>query len=483
MSDFDADCVVKIVGALEAARIDVWLDGGWGVDALLGEQTRSHGDLDVIVRASDVSRIRELLAKESFAPKPGGSATNFVLADPSGRELDVHAIEFDSRGFGAFALPGGGRWPFPPSAFQGRGRVTGREVRCLSPEAQVQCHGQGYAPTEKDLRDMERLQERFGVVLPLVLCREEKPPSHDDTELVLRLDRAWNDAYVRNERSALADILADDFRGTLPDGRTIGKSQLLQPTEPRPVWFRELSLEVYGPAAVSRGRIRVQHPEGAAEQRFVRVYARREGRWQAVSVHVFPLAPETLEEKIQRVLRDDVAITPYDPAWPESFAREKAHLLACLPDDLIRRVEHFGSTAVPGLSAKPIVDLLVEVTDLGAAKTRIAPVLEAQGYDYFWRATHGDSGPPFYAWFIKRDPCSGARTHHVHMVEREFETHWDRLHFRDHLRAHPDVAREYERLKRELAAGASHDRVGYTAGKTAFVVEVTERAKRERGTR
>src|SRR5262245_66638034 len=86
----------------------------------------------------------------------------------------------------------------------------------------------------------------------------------------------------------------------------------------------------------------------------------------------------------------------------------------------------------PLTAAKPIVDLLVEVTDLQATQVRVAPVLEAQGYDYFWRPTHGDDGPPFYAWFIKRDPSTGARTHHIHMVEPQFVGHWDRLLFRDY---------------------------------------------------
>ena len=123
-------------------------------------------------------------------------------------------------------------------------------------------------------------------------------------------------------------------------------------------------------------------------------------------------------EKIARVVQEDVAIVPCDPRWPEMFRAEKEHLLACLPGELIRRIEHFGSTAVPGLAAKPIVDMLVEVTDLEATRARIAPVLEAQGYDYFWRPAMFE-GPPFYAWFIKRDGC-GVRTHHIHMVERHF---------------------------------------------------------------
>lgn len=109
---------------------------------------------------------------------------------------------------------------------------------------------------------------------------------------------------------------------------------------------------------------------------------------------------ETLEEKIARVVKEDVAVVSYDPRWPGMYEQERLHLLFCLPDDLIGRIEHFGSTAVPGLSAKPIVDILVEVTSLDETRRRIVPILEAQGYDYFWRPSRGDDTPPFYAWFI-----------------------------------------------------------------------------------
>jgi len=184
---------------------------------------------------------------------------------------------------------------------------------------------------------------------------------------------------------------------------------------------------------------------------------------------------ETLEQRIKRVLQDNVSIVPYDPAWPRMFEEEKRHLLDCLPTHLIRRIEHFGSTAIPGLAAKPIVDMLVEVGSLEETKARIAPVLEAQGYDYFWRATHGEDGPPFYAWFIKRN-SGGVRTHHIHMVESDFE-HWDRLLFRDYLIAHPATAKEYEGLKFALARDYPNDRVAYTNGKTEFVVRVTQVAR------
>jgi GrpB-like predicted nucleotidyltransferase (UPF0157 family) len=184
---------------------------------------------------------------------------------------------------------------------------------------------------------------------------------------------------------------------------------------------------------------------------------------------------ETLQEKIARVVKEHVAVVPYDPDWPAMFERERDHLLACLPNDLVKRVEHIGSTAVPGLAAKPIVDVLVEVSDLEETKTRIAPLLEAQGYDYFWRPSSGDDTPPFYAWFIKRDG-SGVRTHHIHMVEAHFE-HWDRLLFRDYLIQHPEVAREYAELKIRLSERHDRDRVAYTQAKSDFVAAVTAKAK------
>ncbi len=185
---------------------------------------------------------------------------------------------------------------------------------------------------------------------------------------------------------------------------------------------------------------------------------------------------ETLEEKIARVVKEEVTVVPYDPLWPKVFEQERLHLLSCLPAHLIKRIEHFGSTAVPGLSAKPIVDILVEVTSLDKTREIIAPLLEAQGYDYFWRPSWGDDTPPFYAWFIKRDK-NGKRTHHLHMVEAEFE-HWDRLLFRDYLIEHPDIARKYADLKEKLLGVHLGDRVDYTRAKSDFIEKITEKAIR-----
>jgi GrpB-like predicted nucleotidyltransferase (UPF0157 family) len=184
---------------------------------------------------------------------------------------------------------------------------------------------------------------------------------------------------------------------------------------------------------------------------------------------------ETLEEKVKRVLQDNIALAPYDPRWPTMFEEEKKRLFSCLPNYLLGRIEHCGSTAVPNLIAKPIIDLLVEVTSLEQTKLQIVPMLAAQGCDYFWRPTHGDDVPPFYAWFIKRD-SNGRRTHHLHMVERHFE-HWDWLLFRDYLIAHPVVAGEYAKLKLRLAAVHAQDRVSYHQGKFDFIQRITALAK------
>jgi GrpB-like predicted nucleotidyltransferase (UPF0157 family) len=183
------------------------------------------------------------------------------------------------------------------------------------------------------------------------------------------------------------------------------------------------------------------------------------------------------QEMVQRAIREDVSIVPYDSRWPEWFRREADHLRSSVPSPLILRIEHFGSTAVQGLAAKPIVDMLVQVSSLRAARSKIVPILEAQGYEYFWRPSFGDDTPPWYAFFIRRNE-RGIRTHHIHMVTcgRAFRGHWDRLLFRDYLIAHPEAARAYARIKRDLAAAHPNDRVAYTNGKTEFIQEIMTRA-------
>ena len=120
----------------------------------------------------------------------------------------------------------------------------------------------------------------------------------------------------------------------------------------------------------------------------------------------------TLEERVRRAVQEDIAIVSYDPRWPQLFEQECDHLRSCLPLELLGRIEHFGSTAVPGLPAKPIIDMLVEVTDLEAAKSDIVPVLESQGYEYFWRPTFGDDTPPLLC--LVHQTRSGWSSHSPH---------------------------------------------------------------------
>jgi len=181
---------------------------------------------------------------------------------------------------------------------------------------------------------------------------------------------------------------------------------------------------------------------------------------------------KTLEQRIEEAIREEISIVPYNSKWSNLFENEAEFLRSKLPESLIVRIEHFGSTAIIGLAAKPVIDILVEVSSLEETRKQIVPLLEAEGYDYFWRT---DTSPA-YAWFIKRD-SEGKRTHHIHMVEADSKL-WERLCFRDYLREFPDEAKRYAELKQTLSEKYPNDRIAYTEGKTEFVASMTERAKR-----
>jgi len=189
-----------------------------------------------------------------------------------------------------------------------------------------------------------------------------------------------------------------------------------------------------------------------------------------------PGTPEriALDARIARMVREEIRVADPDPRWPDE-ARREMESLARLLGGLIGRIEHFGSTAVPGLAAKPIIDLLAEAVDLDAARDEAPRILVPLGYEYFWRPTGADRRP-FYAWFVKRGP-TGERTHHIHIVGSGFPQ-WESLIFRDRLRARPDEAAEYAALKRRLAAEHTRDRGAYTKGKSEFIRRVMERSRR-----
>jgi GrpB-like predicted nucleotidyltransferase (UPF0157 family) len=181
-----------------------------------------------------------------------------------------------------------------------------------------------------------------------------------------------------------------------------------------------------------------------------------------------------LKKRIEELTREEISIVPYNPEWPDLFNKEAAFLRNKLPRNIIKRIEHFGSTAVPDLSAKPIIDILVEVSSLKEVKKQIVPIMESEGYEYFWRPIIGNK-PPYYAWFIKRN-SRGIRTYHIHMVKGDSEL-WDRLYFRDYLKEFPVEAKRYEELKKSLSVELPNDRVEYTKRKTGFIVSITKKAK------
>lgn len=178
---------------------------------------------------------------------------------------------------------------------------------------------------------------------------------------------------------------------------------------------------------------------------------------------------ETTRERIEALTHEHIDIVPYDPRWAERFAEEERFLSGLLPQDLFTRIAHIGSTAVPGLSAKPIIDVQVEVVSLARARSEAVPLLTAHGYEFIWRPSIGEQAP-FYAWFIKRG-AQGQRTHHIHMVEPDAAS-IDRLRFRDAMRADASECKAYEALKRELAARYPEDRAAYTRAKTSFIQRV-----------
>jgi lincosamide nucleotidyltransferase A/C/D/E len=162
----DAGEVVRLLNAAAAADVAVWIDGGWGVDALLEEQTRGHDDLDVVVVVTDVPRFTAVLAASGYAQVAGEAPQSFILVDAGGHQVDVHPVVFDEeRGGGVYVMEDHRAWVYPEAGFAGRGRIDGREVHCLTPEVQVLVHD-GYELTEKDYRELFLLHARFGVALP-----------------------------------------------------------------------------------------------------------------------------------------------------------------------------------------------------------------------------------------------------------------------------------------------------------------------------
>ena len=165
-----------------------------------------------------------------------------------------------------------------------------------------------------------------------------------------------------------------------------------------------------------------------------------------------------------------IHIVPYNPSWPAAFEEERCALQHTLKSWLSGPIEHIGSTAVPGLLAKPVIDIMAAVATLDASRPAIT-VLVGLGWTYF--PYRGD----VMHWFCKPSPAF--RTHHLHLVPFGSPLWRERLEFRNYLRRYPMIAAEYAQLKRELAERYEFDREAYTDAKGPFVRRVLERTGHE----
>jgi GrpB-like predicted nucleotidyltransferase (UPF0157 family) len=171
------------------------------------------------------------------------------------------------------------------------------------------------------------------------------------------------------------------------------------------------------------------------------------------------------------VSADPVVVVPYDDAWPSLYEEERARIERAI-GSWAEGIEHVGSTAVPGLAAKAVIDIMVGVKSLDDSSILVERLVGI-GYEY---VSEFERVMPFRRYFRKMR--EGRRTHQIHLVERSNTEWWDRhLLFRDYLGADPEIAGEYAHLKYELSDRFGEDRGAYTDAKTHFISEVVRRAQ------
>jgi lincosamide nucleotidyltransferase A/C/D/E len=160
--EMTAKDVMEIVQLFQQNHIDFYIDGGWGVDALLGEQTRTHADLDIAVQHKDVAQIRALLEARGYKDvlRDDTRDCNFVLGDNQGHQIDIHSYTFDSAGNHVYGVA------YPFDSLTGTGSVNGHSVKCISPGWMVKFHA-GYKLDENDYHDVKALCQRFDIKMPL----------------------------------------------------------------------------------------------------------------------------------------------------------------------------------------------------------------------------------------------------------------------------------------------------------------------------
>jgi lincosamide nucleotidyltransferase A/C/D/E len=158
--------IIQFLDLCKRNNIDIWVDGGWGVDALLGEQTREHSDLDIVVEKKDLGKLRGLLEVKNYknVPRDDTREHNFVLGDDAGHQIDFHVIVLDEKGNGIYGPPENGEM-FPANSLTGTGIIGDHKVKCISPEDLVKFHS-GYELDDNDYHDIKLICEKFNIPLP-----------------------------------------------------------------------------------------------------------------------------------------------------------------------------------------------------------------------------------------------------------------------------------------------------------------------------
>jgi lincosamide nucleotidyltransferase A/C/D/E len=159
------DDVTSLLRSLYRAGVEAILEGGWGVDALVGHQLRPHKDVDVVVQLEDVAAMLTLLRAEGFRAVAGTPPHGFVCKDLSGRAVDVRGVTVAPDGRAIFSRGTDAEWIYTSDAFDGRGRIDDTEVRCLTASAQMVAHT-GYEYSDKDIVEVWTLHDTFGVAVP-----------------------------------------------------------------------------------------------------------------------------------------------------------------------------------------------------------------------------------------------------------------------------------------------------------------------------
>ncbi|MCE9665587.1 GrpB family protein [Halomonas sp. M5N1S17] len=172
-------------------------------------------------------------------------------------------------------------------------------------------------------------------------------------------------------------------------------------------------------------------------------------------------------QSLQQAIDEPVRLVGYDPAWPARFDAERERLLKRFPAELLD-VQHIGSTAIPGMPAKPIIDVMAGVASMAMADDLFEPILD---YGYV-TSREFNASLTDRRWFMRH--ANGRRTHHLHVVVHDGDLWNQRLAFRDALRADSSLAARYAALKRELASCHREDREAYTRAKGDFVRSVVE---------